>query len=228
MSNVVVNGIPVVKARIARPRVGNWVAELIVAAETVQQLSGGSRATILTDTNAPSGGLSFTGTVMQGRSDTYVQTASLRVVGGSGGLGTKCNPRFYSSVSVASPLGDVLMDAGETLSSLSNSTGPQLQFWTIAAQPASEQLSLLAQAADQKAVWRVLKDGSVFFGVDAFNPTLMTDFELIDYSPLEAFQVLTSEDPTLNPGESIDGRNVSVVVHLFEADKSRMKVWFEQ
>jgi hypothetical protein len=223
MGNSTVNGVNVMKGRIQRPRVGNWVAELVADAQDTSSLQEGTAASLVTD----GGTFTFTGTIL--RSDAYAQNVSLRVVGGSNGLANLTKPRFYSGVPVSQPLGDALSDAGETLSgaSIPAQLSQGLAFWTMVQQQASQQLSLLANAAGGGCVWRVMPDGSVFFGVDGFSPTALSDYELISYLPLEKLQEIASEAPTINPGESFNGFNVSTVEHVLRAEDSRVRLWFE-
>lgn len=223
MGNSTVNGFNVVQGRITRPRAGNWVAELVADAQTPEDLPEGAAATLITD----GGALTFTGTIY--RSADYAEQVSLRVVGGSNGLSTVVKPRFYSGVTAQKPLTDALSDAGEKLSgsSIPGDLGTNLAFWTMVAQQASQQLTLLANAAGPKCVWRVLKDGTVFFGTDGFPATALSDYELIHYLPHEKLQEIASEDPVINPGESFNGFDVSVVEHVLGAEKSRLRLWFE-
>lgn len=221
MPSMSVNGIPVMQARIARPRVGNWTAELAADADLASQLPPGTPATV------HFGSVDYVGTSI--RSDAYAQNVTLRVQGGAGGLGKDCAPQFYSQVPASKPLQDALASVGESLSGTSDpqALGKALAFWTTIKQPVSHALTSLAQAAGADVVWRVLPDGSVFFGADGFADSVLTDFELVDFMPLEGLQVISSEDPIVNPGESFSGRNVSVVEHLLSAGKTRTRVWFE-
>lgn len=225
MANSTLNGFPVMQARISRPRVGNWVAELALDAQVASQLPAGASGTLVTD----GGALTFQGIILPGRADAYAQNVTLRMVGGSNGLGNLTTPRFYAGVSVSQPLGDVLKDAQLSLSSTASSgaLGTALQFWALVKHAAALALTNLADAVGGGCVWRVLPDGSVFFGVDTFQASALVDFELIDYMPLEGLQVISSEAPDVNPGESFNGRNVSTVVHEINADGSRIKLWYE-
>jgi hypothetical protein len=223
--NVQVNGLPVLEARLTLPRTGAWSAELVIDVLTAQQLgNGGPAAITIADDNATDP-LSFSGTIL--RSDAYAEGVSLRVQGGKRGLNKTTSPRFYSSVQAGQPLTDILGDGGESASSTSNATAVPLPFWTLIEQRVSQALSLLATSAGDEVVWRVLPDGTIFFGTDAFQATALTEFELIDYRPLDGFQVLASELPDLYPGESFNGFNVDVVEHVVNAKGNRARVWFQ-
>lgn len=211
------------QARIARPRAGNWVAEVVVDAAVASQLPQGAAASLVTD----GGALTFAGTIL--RADSYAANITLRMVGGSNRLSNAAKPRFYAGVQVQQPLQDVLGDAGYSLSPTSMPSALQfhIAFWAMVHQPVSEALSSLAQAVGPDVVWRVLNDGTVFFGQDQFLASALTNYQLIDYMPLEGIQVISSETPDVNPGESFNGRNVSKVEHVITPDASRIRLWYD-
>lgn len=223
VANSTINGSPVIQGRISRPRVGNWTAEIVVDAQTAAKIQTGAAATLLTD----GGALTFIGTVL--RSDAYANNVTLRMVGGTNKLAALTKPRFYQGVQLIQPLQDALSDAGYKLSQASTpaAVNTPLGFWTMVEQPVAEALTSMADAAGADVVWRILSDGSVFFGEDGFIQSALTDFELIDYMPLEGLQVIASEAPDVNPGESFNGRHVSVVEHLLSTEASRVRLWYE-
>lgn len=223
MSNVLINNLPVLEARLQVPRCGNWTADVIVDSVTASQIGLGSAAKL----ELAGGALPFQGTVY--RVDTYADTVSLRLVGGSNGLAKECKPRFYSNVQVSVPLADILSDTGSKRSDTSDAVAlaAELPFWALIQQPAAEALTLLADSATDGAVWRVLADGTVFFGVDGFAPSDLEDYELIDYLPQDGMQVIAAEVPNVSPGQSFAGRKVSAVEHRINAQDSRARLWFE-
>lgn len=223
MANWELNGVPVILGRVTRPRAGNWVAELQVDAASAAGLAGGDAGTLITD----GGTLTFRGTVLRG--DAYAQNVTLRLVGGANGLSGLVTPRFYRGVQLGQPLRDALSDAGEALSPTAKAaaTSLHLDFWTMVEQPASEALTSLAEAAGTDVVWRVLPDGTVFFGEDGFPETALGEFDLTMWRPLEKMQEIASEAPDIHPGESFNGFRVSTVVHQVTPDASRVTLWYE-
>jgi len=211
------------RGRLQRPRAGNWVAELQVDAADAAGLGAGDAATLVTD----GGVLTFRGTVLRG--DVYAQNVTLRLVGGANGLARLVVPRFYRGVQLAQPLRDALADAGEALSASAQaaSTSLHLDFWAMVQQPASEALTSMAEAAGAGAVWRVLPDGTVFFGVDGYPVSALLEFELTGSWPLEKRQEIASEAPDVHPGETFNGFRVSTVVHNLSPDASRIALWYE-
>jgi hypothetical protein len=182
------NGFPVIQGRVLRPRVGNWVAELVLDAQFESQLPNGAAASLITD----GGALSFSGTILRG--GDYAQTVSVRVVGGKNGLNLQTKPRFYAGVELQQPLEDALGDGGESLSGTSDpgALATSFGFWTMVQQPVAQALALLANAVGGACAWRVLSDGSVRFGPDGYPPTALSDYELISYLPQEKLQELAS------------------------------------
>lgn len=223
MANWLLNGVPVMQGRVTRPRAGNWVAELQVDAAAVAGLEAGAAAELVTD----GGTLTFRGTVL--RADAYAQNVTLRVVGGANGLSHPVVPRFYRGVQLVRPLRDALADAGEALSARAQAaaTSVHLDFWAAVQQPASEALTSLAEAAGPDAVWRVLPDGTVFFGADGFPESALVDFDLTMWRPLEKMQEIASEKPEVHPGETFNGFRVSTVIHNLTPNASRVALWYE-
>lgn len=223
MSNVSINNLPVIEARLQVPRFGAWTSDVVVDAETASQIPTGSAVAL----DLADGELTFSGTVYRG--DAYAQTVTLRIIGGKNGLNEKCEPRFYNSPQLQLPLKDLLSDAGETLSSTSDQTTlqTQLAMWSMLKQEVSLALSSLAEAGPDGAVWRVLQDGTVFFGVDSYATSELEDYELIDYAPNQGLQIIAAEVPNVFPGQTFNNRPVSVVEHIIKPLKSRATVWFE-
>lgn len=223
MSNVAINSLPVIEARLQVPRFGAWTSDVVVDAETAARVSVGSSVRL----TLGNGAMSFMGTVFRG--DAYAQTVTLRVVGGANGLAKKCHARFYNGCAIRLPVRDLLADAGESLSPQSDQSalGAQVSMWSMLRQDVAIALSSLAMAAPFGTVWRVQADGTVFFGVDAYALSALKDFELIDYMPQEGMQVIAAEVPSVFPGETFNNRHVSVVEHVISPDRSRAKVWFE-
>jgi hypothetical protein len=223
MSNALINGLPVLATRLQLPRTGIWTGDVAVDVATASRVATGAKATL----ELAGGAISFNGTVY--RSDPYLQVVTLRLVGGANGLGGDVSPRFYNGVPLRIVLEDLLKDAGEQLSGSSSAAamGTHLAFWAQLQQAAALALSSLADAGPDGSLWRMEPDGSVFFGVDSFQPSGLTDYELLDYRPQENMQVIAAEVPTVYPGESFAGRKVSAVEHSVDAQGSRVRLWFE-
>ncbi len=220
-----INGLPVIELALELPRTCNWIADVVVDAATAAQVPPGSAASLQMN----EGGLLFQGTVY--RAAPYAQLTILRLIGGSGLLSTVLEPKFYQGVAAQVVLEDMLAVASEQLSGSSSPAqlNTQLAFWsTLATMPVSMGLSNLCIAVDPDCVWRVLADGTVFFGVDAYPASALVDYDLLDYLPQENKQVIASELPEVFPGESFAGQNVSAVKHHVTGNGNTATVWFGQ
>lgn len=126
--------------------------------------------------------IDWQGTTLRGyvlRSQVVEGVCSAVILGGRGGLAQALPPKMYDLQILASmPLGDILREAGEALAPSSDpaARGRSLSSWVRRAGDAGEQLSALGDAVG--AVWRVLADGSVWFGADAFPPAADFDHDV--------------------------------------------------
>lgn len=130
-------------------------------------------------------GLQLTGTIL--RSGTAEGLTTLLVAGGRGGLWRQLPAKYYDhQFALRLPLSELLAAAGEQLSPTSTPAVLQgtLPSWPRRRDLAGHLLDDLAEAAG--ALWRVLPDGSVFFGTDDFaqsEAVLDTDYTLLHTDP---------------------------------------------
>ena len=206
-------------------RSGNWTVETVSAATT--DLSGTVSVVL--------GSLTLSGFAK--RHGTFADTQSVRVVGGAGGLATPCMPKQYQNLPMRFLLRDLMQTAGETLSStVSNDIlNIELSDYILSNRPVATVLTQLLQYMPEGTVWRVLVDGTIWFGLDTY-PANSTPTQLIDYSPRELRYFLGVDDPVLLPGQSIvapdtDGNsgatlNIDIVETRVKGDEIRSRVWF--
>lgn len=142
-------------------------------------------------------------------------------VGGAGGFSTSAKDlpaRSYLGVTARSVASDIVESAGERLSSSSNQLSASLPYWTRSAGRASTALSSLADALALK--WRVLRDGSVWFGQDAWPPMEATyDADELDHDPASGTVLLAPDTIALRPGVTYGGHRVGRVEHLLKRDE---------
>src|SRR5258707_9684395 len=98
MSDLEINGIACLSARISFPRIGRWIADLVV--DTEEAITGAARIV------SGDGTFDLTGTVQHG--GVYAAYASVRVVGGAGGLDREVTPVYYSRAPLRGPLAALL------------------------------------------------------------------------------------------------------------------------
>lgn len=227
------NGQPLIFCEIRMPRIGPWTADLVadVAGEGALDAFGED------DDGRVRVELEHAGAVFRGtatRSGVQGERFAARLVGGRGGLSRELPSRNYEAsagVKVRTVLDDILRETGEMLSSSADAAvlDARVPRWTRAAGPATAALGKLAAAA--RASWRVLRDGTVWLGRDAY-PEASPAFVLLgddDYA--SGAQVLGSagEDDagplTLDPGVTFRGRRAERVVHRLQNSTLRTEVY---
>ena len=211
-------GVPVLRGSVSLPRRGAWSALLVL--DTDQPPTGA--ASLVTD----EGAVTYRGTVVRAR-EAYGRVEAL-VAGGAGKLAAQLTPRRYTAVSAKMVWADVLTDAGETASAASDASllATQLAGWTRLAGPAGDALARLT--ASLRASWRVGIDGQVrLAAVGASEATKRSGDEKLGDCPADASATYSLARLDLEPGQLLDGRRVSQLVHEIDAGRIRSKVWFD-
>lgn len=214
MSFLKLNGLPVISATITMPLVGAWYADLVV---DDQSAPAGPALLSAADDSVIFSGFSYRGGVTR-------EKVMVRVVGGGGGLATQLNAKHYRAVPLRLPLLDILTQSKEKLSASASPDilNRQLGSWSRTKGLAGESIRALAESAG--ASWRVLRDGSVWLGVETW-PDFSLSYEIIDEAPHSGRIEIWSEAPQLIPGVTLNGRRISKVEHLI-SEKIRTTAWF--
>jgi hypothetical protein len=211
---------PILSGSIVLPRAGVWHADLVVDAE--EPPTGDVVITIATGDEE----VTLTGTAH--RKGAFQGRTELRVVGGKNGLRQDVEARYYTDAQVRTILGDLLRDAGETLSGESSSTVQDVTFnrWVRRNAPARAALDLLCRATG--ATWRVLTSGEVWVGTEDW-PAVDFDHDVMRDWPAEGrLEIATDAYPgELLPGTTFLERRVGYVEHVITPDRTRTTVWFE-
>jgi hypothetical protein len=218
---VTLQGLPVVDLRLFLWRTGVWSADVSVDSEDELRgrvkLEGG-------------GAFSLSGTVKRG--GPQAGAGVYRVVGGAGGLGKDAEARAYNQTSANIVLQDLLRGAGEELSASSDPTvlSIVLDAWSTARRPTGGMVSMLVDRLN--ASWRVLPDGRVWVGREAWSPASPSDALVVQVDPrLDSVRAIFShEEPLVTPGSTWLGRKVShleLKVSPDEGGTLDTGVWFE-
>jgi hypothetical protein len=218
------NGLSAMEATVTLPRIGVWHADLSMDAYAPQS----GKATITLGTQTLIGSFARNGV------DT-ARRLRARVVGGAGGLATVLQPRSYGAVPLKIPLSDALRDAGETLSPSADTSllTTQLSAWSRMQASASAVIASLLQVIPN-AVWRVLLDGTVWFGFESWPTTTLSDVFPMQSEPEKGRVTIASVVPALLPGTafqfSVPGQGVqsvraSMVHHLVRATGLRTVIY---
>lgn len=211
-----ISGRRLLQSTIRMPRVGVWHADVSVDGDT----SPGSSVTINVD------GETFVGTVLRG--DPNGSRWVGKVVGGAGKLSTVLPAKNYSSgPTTRAIVVDALTEAGETLSPTSDTAtlNAVRPLWQRTQGPASRALQAIADATG--ATWRVLADGKVWFGVEAYA-TVEPEHTLIDEDWALGLIEIAPTTPSLRPGVTFRDQRIAYVVHELTGESLRTEAWLNQ
>ena len=218
MSVVRVNGRGAFWGELRMPRVGAWEADFGVSREGSSEITGAVTIAI--------GTREWEGTAW--RSGENKGAVYVRVVGGAGGLSGIVGPRAYQGVPISIPVNDLLGEVGERISPTADAAllGTVVQKWARATQPAGLALANLIAAAG--ATWRVLPNGTIWIGREAWSPTQLVDYTYLRQAPNAGAMDLFASDPVIFPGEVFRDRRVSVVTHRLEGTQVTTRLLWEE
>ena len=212
---ITIGGQQVISGRLIVPQVGPWHAELDLSADD-DAIPEGETSLVFGDS------VTWSGYVRRGGSDH--ERGKVRIVGGKGGLHTELDARSYRGVPLSLVLSDLARDAGETLASDLDSDLTGYVFTALARTKASMSQTLPGLIETLGATWRVLADGTVWVGEDAWETAEIDHVEL-DRNDARGIIEIAPEQPDLVPGVTFLGERVICVVYEFDAEKLRAKVW---
>jgi hypothetical protein len=220
-------GLPVMTAEIRMPRVGVWNSGMTIdSSAAVPQ-----ETTLVTD----DGSFSLRGSAV--RDGVFLENLRVRMVGGSGGLDGKLQPKAYNGYTVRSVLTDILSACGETLSPATDSTilNKFLPKWIRlggTGKSAVHSLMLFAGAES----WRILPDGSFWTTTkESWSSAPAVDFEVTTRNISEGWVLIASERPFVLPGQSLqlpdsaggDTIRISTVTHSVRSGCIEARLWTE-
>lgn len=219
MSLATANGVPVIRAVLALPRVGAWHADLEIDSEDASPF-GTQIALSIGD-----GALSFQGSARRG--GAYGGRVLVRMVGGAGGLGKVLDSKAYRQIPARIPLSDILDGAGEKLSGTADSgaLGTELPFWSRPKGIAG--IALANLLAELSATWRVLADGTIWVGSETWPAATVSNVTVTHEAPDDGRIDFGSDLPSLLPGTTFRDRKVSRAVHHLDAKRVSTECWFE-
>ncbi|RPH55618.1 MAG: hypothetical protein EHM89_16830, partial [Acidobacteria bacterium] len=160
-------------------------------------------------------GLEFRGTVTPGRSGRSMGgRTTLRLVGGAGGLTHTLEARNYGGdlTTVKSVVDDIMSDSGETLSAEADRSilGKRLSSWQRVRGQGRHALDRVLEKFG--ATWRVLRDGTIWIGIDTW-PEVEPDGTVLDDDWGDGSIGLAPDTPTMVPGIVVRGQRVEEVIH---------------
>lgn len=189
MALLAIDSRPVLAAVVRLPARGVWTASLDLDTDTVPS----GRVTVACDGADP-----LVGTVIDGA--MVGRVARVLVVGGAGGLRTSLDPLAFQSGTLGDVLGATLREAGETLSATSETLSSRAMIrWHR--QRGAAALAVGSLAASAGLTWRVLRDGTVWLGTDAFEAAPDGDRSVVARDPLLGLWTWAADALDVVPGE---------------------------
>lgn len=201
MAGTTCNGLNVFDLNVKRPAYGRWQARLRVDSKV--PMTG--TATIETP------GLTLVGTIDDTLSGVESNVAELVVVGGAGGMTKDVEPRDYIGATVGLVAAELARDVGETLSTTIDATllATPIPRWTRLRGNAGAELKTLLDTTLPGKRWRILEDGTLWFGEHAWTDTVTSvKYAVTASSPSDAVKTVASTEIILTPGTSFEGVKV--------------------
>lgn len=196
-----------ISGELEHPRIGTWECALDIDTEVVPS---GKIKFRLDD-------LEFTGTVLPDQAGIDGVRSKCRVVGGNGHLSKRIDAHSYSGGSgtkVETIVRDILMACGEDLSDLSDPDALAMRLPRYHVSAGSAQAALTELAEKVGAAWRVLRDGTVWFGTETW-PEVTPEGTLLNESWSNGHLLLASETPDMVPGTVYQGQRIEHVTHEY-------------
>lgn len=182
------DGTALVSLVLRLPFVGVWTADVEVPATTAPV----GAVTLTADT-----GETFRGAVLSGGLSAGVWRGVL--VGGAGGLRRALDPTHYHGATAADVVLDALSLAGEARApGGADLSAIALQRWVRRAQSAARTVADVAQLA--AVPWRVLADGTVWIGADAWDDATPADLSVVAEHRADGRYELAGATLGLRPG----------------------------
>lgn len=214
-SFALLDGWPVSELSLHLPSSGVFRAYAEVLVDTGEVITGTVPFTI--------GDQTFTMTVFKGGSSLSLWKG--RLVGGSGGQAIVLAPKYYKGATALLCFTDALREAGYTLALDSDTTvlNKLLPSWTRTGKPFGSELNALtAQVGTQ---WRMLKDGTVWTGIDS-EKKVTVDYLELDFFPETSKLWIIPTSLDIFPGMLLAGRVIEAVTHRLLPDRFYTEVTF--
>lgn len=211
-----VNALYVSALEFAMSRNGAWTAKVEASADEE----------IESPVTLDLGALSLEGVVVPGCSGFTAGRATARLIGGAGGLDTVLDPFTFGTTPLRLALSSAVTGAGERLSATSSDAALAyvLPRWPRMRRTCRAELRMLAALVG--ASWRVLPDGSVWFGTESWAE-VSPEHEIVEpFGAVPRVVIGVEEMPAeLLPGTTFLGRRVETVIYRLGASRARVEVW---
>lgn len=166
------------------------------------------------------------------RTGVYAASTMVLIVGGKGGLWKQVPPKMYDfNMAAQLPLSDILSICGERLSLLSTRERlfQNMKHWVRKGDEGGNQIKALADSIGTG--WRVLPDGSIFFGDTIFTPHTLENYYLKNHLPEANYSWFNTFSTSLQPGHVITinsaSCNVTAVKYKLDGGGTTAEVWYQ-
>lgn len=203
-----IGGLPILAADVAMPYIGCWHIDGEASGE---QAPTGSKTFVDHD-------IVFECTIV--RATVIGGRVKFRAVGGKGKMSTTVPARHWVKPQVGTVVRDILAACGETLSSTVEASvlSARVDQWKRNEGPASRALQAICD--NQGLIWRVLRDGTVWLGVESY-PVTTVKHVLIDEDWSAGIIEIAPEAPDLLPGVTFRDQRIQYVVHQIRSGSLR-------
>lgn len=213
------NSHPILALSLLIPRVGAWSAD--VECDTGEAIAGA----VTLDLE----GRIWRGAVVDG-AVTYGRWSG-RIVGGAGGLRGELAPVALANTTLRAVLEETLRAAGETIATTADTLTAAVARWHRLRTTGDVAVAEVARAAGMS--WRVLRDGSVWMGTEAWGAVTVRDVDVLSREPITGCTELAGDAALdLAPGTTVtlDGVAVRIgaVTHRLDGAMLRTSVMDER
>lgn len=204
-----VNGLRLLAATITEPLVGAWIAD--IQHDGTEALEG--VVTISLD------GETWIGTARSSKPEAG--RVKSRIVGGSDGLAVELAARSYrhNGLTLGDVLGDLLREAGETLSSTADAPNTAIALWVRAIGTAGDAIKAVAAKSGQS--WRILRDGTLWIGTEAWAEYVPAKDPIEIDTDWSDGNVELRDAAGYRPGYAYQGHEIRQSVHDYQGSGTR-------
>ena len=217
-----------ISADLLLPYFGNWTAYVVIESAD-EEPSGACIVSCL--------GTNFRGYIYPSRSKAAEGRYYCMIVGGNGGLSTSAPPvSFYYQLTRQSILTQLLSTGGEVISPTTSTEdlNELIESWHSSSGTVGSQINEIVDTIG--GVWRVAKDGGVFFAVDAFSPLDDFEYEVKFENPVHAHATMTVSSISAYPGyrfpttdiyPNLSERKIGACLYIISPQEPpKMTLWF--
>lgn len=211
-----IDGYPVVSATVRETVSGAWVADFVSDSEEVPT----GQVELVID------GASFVGTARDVLVDNGKVTG--RLVAGAGSMSSESDAgevvaKTYTGVSLQTVLADVLRLSGERLSSTSATLSDHfVRNWQRSRGPYKRAVDALAAKAG--LTWRMLRDGTLWLGTDAWAAADEAGIEEVSAEAADGYFDLR-EAISIAPGVTYQGKRIVQTTHSISKSGTQTEAW---